>query len=298
MSLPSDVQLLLRGYKNPQLLEASLKEVVSQFQFTAGQGHFCFNDGSDADLIRLYGDLIISPAVSVPLELYILRDFPEHAPYVYVRPPSSQVGIRATAVVDADGLVHLNVLRLDPLPKDHVLVSIMQSLMWEFGTLSPFDSTTPKLSEELAKESSLATVKVQERLSNLQQDQATLARRRDDAIARLRGDLQRDVSTVESSIRGYAASLDELTAILSSLPPPPTPATIDDYVMVPSPLLAQVLGLQAEDSALDECLLHLGFALQDGSIDLITYLRHVRGTAGRQFQVRELLRRALALITP
>ena len=39
------------------------------------------------------------------------------------------------------------------------------------------------------------------------------------------------------------------------MPPPPAVSNVDDYVQVPSALMAQVLDLQAEDSALDECLL-------------------------------------------
>lgn len=130
-------------------------------------------------------------------------------------------------------------------------------------------------------------------ITQLLSEEAELLRREHD-VEQVQVQLAADTAAAEANITAYRAYLAELTTLFNAMPPEPTQDNIDEIVVCGTPLHTQANELAAEDQAIAECLLHLGFALQSEALDLPTYLRQVRTLSSRQFLVRNLLKRVRA----
>ena len=114
---------------------------------------FCSDDGTESRLVTISGSLTVkrgggssginrssenSPALPpVPIEIFLLPEFPKKLPYVYVRPPP-QYAISASKYIDVNGLVDLARLGIARLSADHfAVISIIQVLTSTFNTTPP-----------------------------------------------------------------------------------------------------------------------------------------------------------------
>ena len=89
--------------------------------------------------------------------------------------------------------------------------------------------------------------------------------------------LDRKTDEIQSWIASHkSVSLDDTTT------------SVDD-LLVPSNV--QIMNLSAENASLTDALYFLDRALQKGTLDLTTHLKHVRQLAKRQFLVRALLQK-------
>lgn len=66
---------------------------------------------------------------------------------------------------------------------------------------------------------------------------------------------------------------------------------VDHAIDASTPLHRQILRCYVEDSVVDDTIYFLGQALKKGSIDLQTYLKHVRQLSRKQFAARATMQK-------
>lgn len=105
-----------------------------------------------------------------------------------------------------------------------------------------------------------------------------------DFLKSLKTQLQRHIETVESATLELNESLAQQQKEQANLGV--KEKSIDEICVAASPQHQQMLQLEAENMSLTDALYFLDEALQRGSIDLTTHLKHVRQLAKRQFLAR------------
>lgn len=124
--------------RNSQNYE-ELKKVTTFYKSLDIQSNpYVFNDGSKKELLNLKGTIRITfkgSAFNIPIRIWIMDTYPNHAPICYVE-PTPEMFIKPSRYVDQNGKIYLPYLH-EWNPRTSELTSLIQILILTFSEMPP-----------------------------------------------------------------------------------------------------------------------------------------------------------------
>lgn len=135
----------LKKYDHPDKAKQDVMAAFTAFsQLRPKLELYVFNDGSRKTLLQLEGAIPVThkgAVYNIPICIWLMESHPYVPPKVYVK-PTSTMAINPGRCVDTSGRINLPYLRKWRYPNSDLL-SLLHSLMIEFGEVPPVYSTRP-----------------------------------------------------------------------------------------------------------------------------------------------------------
>lgn len=168
----------------------------------------------------------------------------------------------------------------------------------------PNMSTQPQITDDMMKASLKSAVndKLKRRmkdacsqadseLSTLQQTENDLRERQENLKAVVLK-LEKELVLVDSNISILCQKNKEIESKIDEAQGKQEDLNVDEVVFPATPLYKQILESFAEEQAIEDTIFYLGEALRKGSVDLESFLKHVRSLSRQQFILGSTIKKA------